>query len=213
MKVAGVHYFDLLVLLVLLNGFLVGWNRGLAGEWPRLVMWLLIVGLGRLVSPLMADLAQGIGLTRMGGGLCGLSWTVVIMRWIFESATRDSRKEAPKPPRLRQSLTRPLGGALSGVLRYSSVLLVAVTLLAILPGGVSRFTEFRRSVLHESLSGAASEIYWASLSHEQDEEQGRTKGVGPAAKPDRPMDQPAVPAEQAAQPVEKPDEPMAVPTD
>jgi hypothetical protein len=197
MTIAGVHLFDWLLLLVLLNGFLVGWNRGFPGEWPRLVMWLLIVGLGRLLSPLMAELVNVIGLTWMGGALCGLFWTVVIMRWVFDAPTRESGNEPQLPHRRRGSLARPLGGAMAGVLRYAMVLVFVLTTLAILPGGVTRFMEFRRSVLQESLAGTASRIYWENLSFEHNRQGAVLKPAEPSEEPsaDSPEEPPAEPAD------------------
>ncbi|MCP5520204.1 MAG: hypothetical protein H7A46_01490 [Verrucomicrobiales bacterium] len=183
MILAGLHWFDWLVLMILLTGFLVGWQRGLPGEWPRLVMWLLIVGLGRLAAPLGAEAMQSIGLTRMGGSLCGLSWTVVILYWAFESATREPKGEAQVPRRVKPSLTRPLGGAISGVLRSAAVVLVVVTMLAILPGGLTRFTEVRASILREARAGVVSRFYWDSLSFEEDQARRQDGSTKPPVEP------------------------------
>lgn len=185
MNIAGLHWFDWLVVVVALTGMLVGWQRGWSGEWPKLVMWLLILGLGRLLAPLMAEFAGTHGLTRMGGGLCGYSWTMAIFAWLFSGRSReDSETGEPEAgPRRKSGLSGPLGGALAGVARYAAVLLVTTTMLAMLPGTLTQFAEFRSSVLFRSAYGNSTQIYWERLSYERE-------GVPPFPEPAPPVTDP-----------------------
>ncbi|RME96416.1 MAG: hypothetical protein D6766_00755 [Verrucomicrobia bacterium] len=117
----------------------------------------------------------------MGGRLCAFGWVAAFLMWFFSVLTwgnepvrlEDWEEEEYEPPGAPGAGAR-IGGAVMGMVKAACVVVTLIAVLAIIPGGLTRFADLRRSVLEESVTGVVTQIYWYKLTPESDEAAGRS---------------------------------------
>lgn len=167
MTTLGYNWFDAVVLAALLWGLARGWHFGGQRERPLMVKWLVAIGLAWLLAPIGAWVAGGLGVSRFGGRICVYAWAATITLWVFGAMSWGiGGKEPPDPEDVPRGSR--VVGALFGLLRYAAMVTMVVALLAMIPGGLTRFANFREDVLLNSYSGWKSAFYWERLAPEFD---------------------------------------------
>lgn len=94
------------------------------------------------------------------------------MTWGSDHAVHEDWEEE-LTVRASSRVAKRFLGAASGMLKAACVAVSLIALLAIIPGGLTRFADLRRSVLEESVAGMVTQVYWYPLTPEVQEAAGR----------------------------------------
>ena len=128
LQVPGINWFDIVVLIVLLVGYVRGRKRGMSEESLDVIMWvLMVIGAGMLYKPLGKYVSQFTGWSLLLSYFLCYLFVLVGVKIVFVTIKRMSGEKLVGSDVFGR-LEYPLG-ILAGMVRFSCMLVVLLALI------------------------------------------------------------------------------------